>query len=121
MSVLICENLRNLRTRFSVRDWNSGDALLGHPIGQITYVVCLPDNAILKANLLKSPCLAGPRSPHEVLAIHDAPSAAAALNLATSIGWVNDRGRQVVDGPKLPARVATLDELLMIVRRNAPL
>ena len=91
MSVLICVNLQNLRTRFSVRDWNSGDALLGHPIGQITYVVCVSDSAILKANLLKSPCLAGPRSPHEVLAIHDAPSAAAALNLA--IDRLGERSR----------------------------
>ncbi len=49
------------------------------------------DNAILKANLLKSPCLAGPRSPHEVLAIHDAPSAAAALNLA--IDRLGERSR----------------------------
>ena len=150
----------------------------------LSFVVCVSDNAILKANLQRSPCLAGPGSPHEVLAIHDAPSAAAAINLAIPkarhqwvacvhqdvflpdgwdrriaqqleeaerrfgpigvvgvygvgevivsddptqrlgamrIGWVNDRGRLLRDGPELPARVATLDELLLIVRRDTPL
>ncbi len=37
------------------------------------------------------------------------------------IGWVNDRGRILSEGPGLPARVATLDELLLIVRHNTPL
>ena len=41
----------------------------------LSFVVCVSDNAILKANLQRSPCLAGPGSPHEVLAIHDAPTA----------------------------------------------
>ncbi len=37
------------------------------------------------------------------------------------IGWVVDRGRELRDGPALPARVATLDELLLVVRRHAGL
>ena len=37
------------------------------------------------------------------------------------IGWVVDRGRMLKDGPELPARVATLDELLLVVRRDNPL
>jgi hypothetical protein len=37
------------------------------------------------------------------------------------IGWVVDRGRMLRDGPELPARVATLDELLLVVRRDSPL
>ena len=40
---------------------------------------------------------------------------------AQGIGWVVDRGRELRDGPALPARVATLDELLLVVRRNAGL
>jgi hypothetical protein len=39
---------------------------------------------------------------------------------AERIGWVVDRGRTLNDGPGLPARVATLDELLLIVRRDTP-
>ncbi len=40
---------------------------------------------------------------------------------AERIGWINDRGRPLRDGPELPARVATLDELLLIVPRGTPL
>jgi hypothetical protein len=40
---------------------------------------------------------------------------------AERIGWVIDRGRTLCDGPELPARVATLDELLLVVRRGSPL
>ena len=40
---------------------------------------------------------------------------------AERIGWVVDRGRVLRDGPELPARVATLDELLLVVRRDSPL
>ncbi len=40
---------------------------------------------------------------------------------AQRIGWVVDRGRMLNDGPGLPARVATLDELLLVVRRHGPL
>ena len=40
---------------------------------------------------------------------------------AERIGWVVDRGRTLCDGPELPARVATLDELLLVVRRDSPL
>jgi hypothetical protein len=38
---------------------------------------------------------------------------------ATRIGWVVDRKRVLRDGPELPARVATLDELLLVVRRDS--
>jgi hypothetical protein len=40
---------------------------------------------------------------------------------AERIGWVDDRGRMPRDGPELPARVATLDELLLAVRRDCGL
>ena len=40
---------------------------------------------------------------------------------AERIGWVVDRGRVLRDGPELPARVATLDELLLVVRRDSGL
>jgi hypothetical protein len=40
---------------------------------------------------------------------------------AERIGWVVDRGRMLRDGPELPALVATLDELLLVVRRDSGL
>jgi hypothetical protein len=40
---------------------------------------------------------------------------------AERIGWVVDRGRMLRDGPELPARVATLDELILVVRRDCGL
>ena len=40
---------------------------------------------------------------------------------AERIGRVVDRGRLLCDGPGLPALAATLDELLLIVRRDTPL
>ncbi len=40
---------------------------------------------------------------------------------AERIGWVNDRGRVLRDGPELPARVATLDEIVLVIRRNSGL
>jgi hypothetical protein len=40
---------------------------------------------------------------------------------AQRIGWVIDRARELRDGPELPARVATLDELLLVVRRDSGL
>jgi hypothetical protein len=46
----------------------------------LSFVVCLSDDATLKANLMASPCL-GSSSPHEVIAVCNAPSAAAGLRL----------------------------------------
>jgi hypothetical protein len=46
----------------------------------LSFVVCLSDDAVLDANLMTSPCL-GSGTPHEVVAIRNAPSAAAGLNL----------------------------------------
>ncbi len=40
---------------------------------------------------------------------------------AERIGSVVDRGRILSEGPALPAAVATLDELVLIVRRDIPL
>jgi hypothetical protein len=40
---------------------------------------------------------------------------------AERIGWVIDRGRELRDGPELPASVATLDELLLVIRRDSGL
>jgi hypothetical protein len=50
-----------------------------------------------------------------------APRDASQPMAAERIGWVNDRGGVLRDGPELPAPVATLDELLLIERRNTPL
>jgi hypothetical protein len=149
----------------------------------LSFVVCAADNAIMQANLLSSPCL-NRYSPHQVIAIRGAPSAAAGLNAgiaratydlvvclhqdvflpagwdrlvlnqyrmaerelgpigvagiygvgkvrlcsdspnsfaAERIGWVVDRGRILSESPALPAAVATLDELVLIVRRDTPL
>jgi hypothetical protein len=147
----------------------------------LSFVVCLSDDRWLETNLLASPCL-GPSSPHEVIAVRNAPSAADGLNLALEraknewvvcihqdvflpegwdrvmmsqyrqaerrfgpigvagvygvgkveeipgrppaaerVGRVVDRDRLLDDGPELPARVATLDELLLVVRRDTPL
>jgi hypothetical protein len=130
---------------------------------------------------MASPCL-GTGSPHEVIAIRNAPSAAAGLNLglgrakhecvvcvhqdvflpegwdhqfqeqlreaerrfgpvgvagvygvgevvkrpgrppaAQRMGRVVDRGRMLHEAPELPGPVATLDELLLLVRRDTPL
>jgi glycosyltransferase involved in cell wall biosynthesis len=162
-------------------------AIRSEPTGErspLSVVVCVSDDAALKANLLSSPGLTGPGSPHEVILIHEAPSAAAGLvmglmrakhkwvvcvhqhvhfsegwdrlmeqqlleaerrfgpvgvagvygvgevisprNLtqplgAERIGWVVERGRELRDGPELPAPVATLDELLLVVRRDSGL
>jgi hypothetical protein len=40
---------------------------------------------------------------------------------AERIGWVYDRGRLLSEGPRLPVAVVTLDELLLVVRRDTPL
>jgi hypothetical protein len=40
---------------------------------------------------------------------------------AERIGHVVDRGRLLRDGPELPARAATLDELLLVLPRDTPL
>ena len=40
---------------------------------------------------------------------------------AERVGWVVDRGRLLRDGPELPAPVVTLDELLLVVRRDSGL
>ena len=148
-----------------------------------SFVVCLSDAAILRTELLASPCLE-PDSPHEVIALKHCPSGGAGLNvglerakhewvvcvhqdvylpegwdrllmsklrqaerqfgpigvagvygvgevirpqsqeiplMADRIGWVVDRGRLLQDGPELPARVATLDELLLVLPRDTPL
>jgi hypothetical protein len=47
---------------------------------RLSLVVCLCDDALLQENLLASPCL-GSESRHEVIAIRNAPSAGAGLNL----------------------------------------
>jgi hypothetical protein len=147
----------------------------------LTFVVCVSNEIILADNLLASPCLAA-GTPHEVIAIHNAPNAAAGLNLGLErakhplvvcvhqdvylpqgwdrqvvsqvrlaerilgplgvagvygvgevkpsaddrlscqrTGWVIDRGQLLRDGPALPAAVATLDELLLVLPRGTPL
>jgi hypothetical protein len=39
----------------------------------------------------------------------------------TRTGYVVDRDRLLRDGPELPARVDTLDELLLVLRKDSPL
>jgi hypothetical protein len=162
---------------------NFGHGLHEQGKSSLSFVVRSTDDAIMRTNLLASPCLQRP-SPHQVIAIRNAPSAAAGLNagiarashdlvvclhqdvflpagwdrLATNqyrlaerevgpigvagvygvgavrpypgstnafaaerIGCVVDRGRTLSEGPALPAPVATLDELVLIVRRDTPL
>jgi Glycosyltransferase like family len=41
--------------------------------------------------------------------------------VAERIGWVVDRGRELRNGLELPIRAATLDELLLVVRRDSGL
>jgi hypothetical protein len=52
------------------------------PFGEIplSFVTCVADNAILRANLLASPCLQ-PGSPPEAILVKNCPSAATGLNL----------------------------------------
>jgi hypothetical protein len=52
--------------------------------------------------------------------INLSPDLSQPLSLTAS-GWVVDRGRLVREGDDLPARVATLDELLLVVRRDSDL
>jgi hypothetical protein len=40
---------------------------------------------------------------------------------AERVGWVVDRGRELDEAIELPARVATLDELLLVVPKETPL
>jgi hypothetical protein len=49
------------------------------PPEPLSLVACVADEAVLRANLLASPCL-GPGSPHEVLLLRGCPSAADGLN-----------------------------------------
>ena len=44
-----------------------------------------------------------------------------AVLAAERIGRVKDRGRMLNDGPELPARAPTLDELLLVLPRDTPL
>ncbi len=65
----------------------------------LSFVVCVSDAALLEANLLASPCIAGPRSPHDVILIHEAPSAAAGLvmgRLKAKHEWVIWRTRMFI-------------------------
>src|SRR5262249_12629070 len=57
----------------------------------LSFVVCLSDDTIFQANPLASPCLQ-PGSPHEVIAVRYAPSAAAGL----SMGLARARNELVV-------------------------
>jgi 2-polyprenyl-3-methyl-5-hydroxy-6-metoxy-1,4-benzoquinol methylase len=140
----------------------------------LSFVVCVSDEARLRANLLSSPCLR-PGSPHEVLAFRGCPSAAEGLNeglrrarnrivvcvhqdvylprgwpqrflaqyrqaeamigkvgvagvygisrgesAARRAGHVVDRDRLLEEPAPLPARVDTLDEMLLALPRETP-
>jgi hypothetical protein len=47
---------------------------------RLSFLVCLSEDSVLDANLMASPCLRS-GTPHEVVAIRNAPSAADGLNL----------------------------------------
>jgi hypothetical protein len=143
----------------------------------LTFVVCVNDEEVLQKNLLASPDLR-PGTPHVIIALRKAPSAADGLNAGIKLaktayvvclhqdvflpkGWVDrmwaqlqeaeerfgpvgvagvygacyapehprmpnlaghviDRGEELHEPHALPARVETLDELLLIVPRAAP-
>ena len=40
---------------------------------------------------------------------------------AQRFGWLIDQGREIYERPELPARAATLDEVLLVIRRDGPL
>jgi hypothetical protein len=65
----------------------------------------------------------GPIGVTEVYGTGDAiaPRLPDGLLMAERIGWVVDRGRLLRHGPELPARVATLDELLLPFPRDTRL
>jgi hypothetical protein len=150
----------------------------------VSFVAGVSDDEVLRNNLMASPCIAEPGSPHQVIQVREGHQVGAKLNFgleqarnewvvcihqdvwlppgcdvrliqqiheaerrfgpigvagvygvadvitqrnsaqplaAERIGWVVDRGRMLRDGPVLPARVATLDELLLVVRRDSGL
>jgi glycosyltransferase involved in cell wall biosynthesis len=63
----------------------------------------------------------GPVGVAGVYGIGDVDDPEASPLAAERIGRVVDRGRMLRDGADLPARVSTLDELLLVVRRDTPL
>jgi hypothetical protein len=148
-----------------------------------SFVACVSEQNVLRANLMRSPCLA-PGTSHELITVPNPSSAGAGLNegleqadrdwvicvhqdvwlpagwdqcvadqlrqaedrfgrvgvagvygvsdvvssadatqqpTARAIGWVVDRGHELRSGGALPARVANLDELLLIIRRRSAL
>lgn len=142
----------------------------------LSFVVCVSDETVLAANLLASPCL-GQGSPHEVIPVRGAATAAEGLNRGLErarhpwvvcahqdvylprgwparllrqlresegrfrpvgvagvygaaqpalgpprrVGHVVDREWLLCEPEPLPARVATLDELLLVLPRGTPL
>ncbi len=81
----------------------------------------LPWDQALARQLLLAEDRFGPIGVAGVYGVGPAVEAAASPLSAERIGWVVDRGRTLRDGPELPARVAALDELLLVVRRDTPL
>ena len=63
----------------------------------------------------------GPSGVAGVYGVGPAQEAQGSPLSAERIGCVVDRGRMLRDGPELPARVSTLDELLLVVPRDTPL
>ena len=48
--------------------------------GLLTFVICVSDDEVLKANFMASPCLAEPDRSHQVVHLRGSPNAAEALN-----------------------------------------
>lgn len=145
------------------------------PEEPMTFVACANNEDVLRDNLLASPCL-GPGSPHQIIVVRDARSAAEGLNRgiaearhpivvgvhqdvylpdgwparflaqyraaearfgriglagvygtrtvnarALRFGHVMDRHNLLREPQALPARVETMDELLLAVPRDTPL
>jgi GT2 family glycosyltransferase len=63
----------------------------------------------------------GPIGVAGVYGVGEVEDRAGAPPAARRVGWIYDRDRLLRDGPELPARASTLDEVVLILRRDMPL
>ncbi len=101
---------------------------LGLSRAKAAWVVCIHQDVALPSGwdhklleqLQAAECQFGPIGVAGVYGVGPAMQQNGAF-AANRIGQVVDRGRILHERPRLPAKVATLDELLLIVPRNTPL